>query len=409
MKILLVASLYKPYSRGGAEVVFSSIVDELKKNHEVSVATIVPFQGLRSFFPSVTNEAGVRVYRFCPLNVFSFVYIMGKPTILRLLWHVIDMFTIHSFFAVRSIIKKEQPDVVMTHNLKGIGYTIPAAVRSCSVAHVHTIQDLQLLYPVGTLLFGEEKAPINTTILVRLYAAINKWLFGSPSIAVFASQFLHDYYTERGFFKKSKIIIVPNPIHLNAPREQQGTDRVHQRPYTFSFFGQLEKHKGILFLIDVFKKWKRADVRLLIGSRGSLQAEVQQRIADDPRMQYMGFIDDLPTFLASVHFAIMPSLCYENSPMITFENLAVGTPVIVSRIGGAAEPIQDGVNGFIFLPGNEQSLLDTLERAVKSVEECYDTLSKNAQKSVLDYSVERYCEQLLENLVKKGVCGILRS
>ena len=394
MKILMIASLYRPYSRGGAEVVFNSIVDELKKSHDVSVVSITPFKGFGSLIPRMTEEDGVRVYRFCPLNVFSFVSICGKPTVLRLVWHVIDMFNIHSFFAVKSIIQKEKPDVVMTHNLKGIGYTVPAAVRSCGVTHLHTVQDLQLIYPVGTLLFGEESASINTNALVRLYASACRWLFGSPSIIVFASDFLRRYYAERTFFADSKIVQLSNPIFLNKNSEEETDDRASERPFTFSFFGQLEKHKGILFLIDAFKKWKRDDVRLLIVSRGSLQSEVKRRIADDPRMEYMGFIEDLPTFLKSVHYAIMPSLCYENSPMITFENMAVGTPVIVSRIGGAAEPIQDGVNGFIFTPGDEKSLIETLERAIATVSGRYEELSANAQKSVLDYSLERYCEHL---------------
>ncbi|MDP2630187.1 MAG: glycosyltransferase [Candidatus Uhrbacteria bacterium] len=396
MKILMIASLYRPYSRGGAEVVFNSIVDELKKSHDVSVASITPFKGVRSLIPRMTEEDGVRVYRFCPLNVFSFVNIMKQPMAVRLAWHVIDMFNIHSFFAIRSVINKEKPDIVMTHNLKGIGYTVPVAIRSCRVPHIHTVQDLQLIYPVGTLLFGEESARINTNFFVTVYTAACKMLFGSPTIIVFASDFLRHYYTKRSFFKRSKIVQLSNPIFLNKNPDEGNDSRKITRPFTFSFFGQLEKHKGILFLIDAFKKWKRDDVRLLIGSRGSLQAEVKRRIADDPRMEYMGFIEDLPIFLKSVHYAIMPSLCYENSPMITFENLAVGTPVIVSRIGGAAEPIRDGVNGFIFTPGDERSLIETLERAIDAVPDHYGELSKNARKSVLDYSVERYCEQLGE-------------
>lgn len=395
MKILMIASLYRPYSRGGAEVVFNSIVDELKKNHNVTVASIIPFKGIRSLIPGMTEEDGVRVYRFCPLNVFSFINIMGKPAALRLVWHVIDMFNIHSFFAVRSIINRERPDIVMTHNLKGIGYSIPAAIRSCRATHLHTIQDLQLIFPVGTLLFGEESSPINTNLVVRLYAAACMLLFGSPTIVVFASNYLRDFYSKRDFFKHSKIVQLSNPIFLNARSMQENDDRISKRPFTFSFFGQLEKHKGILFLIDAFKKWKRDDVRLLIGSRGSLQAEVKRRIADDSRMEYMGFIEDLSIFLKSVHYAIMPSLCYENSPMITFENLAVGTPVIVSRIGGAAEPIQDGVNGFIFTPGDERSLIETLERALNVVPGRYAELSNNAKESVLDYAIEKYCEQLV--------------
>ncbi len=391
----MIASLYRPYFRGGAEVVFNSIVDELKKNHDVSVASITPFKGLGSLIPRATEEEGVLVYRFCPLNIFSFVNIVGKPAGVRLVWHIIDMFNVHSFFVIRSIIKKEKPDIVMTHNIKGIGYSIPMAIRSCRVPHIHTVQDLQLIYPAGTVLFGEEQAFINNNIFVSLYGALTRWLFGSPNVVVFASQFLRGSYTKRRFFIKSKIVQLSNPIFFNASSENKQDTREHQRPIICSFFGQLEKHKGILFLIDAFKTWKSNDVRLLIGGRGSLQEEVKKRIADDHRMHYVGFIDDLSTFLQSVHYAIMPSLCYENSPMITFENLAVGTPVIVSRIGGAAEPICDGVNGFIFEPCNTQALHNTLECAITALDH-YSELSDHAKKSVDQYSIDSYCKRLIQ-------------
>ena len=84
--------------------------------------------------------------------------------------------------------------------------------------------------------------------------------------------------------------------------------------------------------------------------------------------------------------------------MITFENLAVGTPVIVADIGGAAEPIRDGVNGFVFEPGNTQALLETLERAIAALDQ-YDTFSDNAKRSVEQYSIDSYC---------KGLIGLIR-
>jgi glycosyltransferase involved in cell wall biosynthesis len=398
MKILMIASLYRPYARGGAETVFNSIVDELKKYHTVSVISIVPAKGIWFLIPRVAKEDGVFVYRFCPLNVFSFVNIAGKPALVRLLWHVIDMFNIHSFFAVRSVIRKERPDVVMTHNLKGLGSTIPLAIRSCAIPHIHTVHDLQLIYPSGTLLFGEESSYKNTARAVGWYAALQRMLFGSPTCVVFASHFLRAYHTRRGFFAQSQIIELANPIFPPPHGCQEGRSALRKTPCVFSFLGQLEKHKGILFLVDTFKKWKCDSARLIIGGRGSVSEEVLREIANDSRIEYRGFIDDCPAFLRAVDYMIVPSLCYENAPMITSESLLFGIPVIVSRIGGAVEPIRDGVNGFIFIPGDEQSLIEIFERALSVSLERYEELSLNARASVSGYFTERYCARLLDCL-----------
>ena len=65
MKIALINCLYKPYRRGGAEVVFNSIVKELKKDgHDVFVVTISGKKEKKNYFVKEMDD--VRVYRFYP-------------------------------------------------------------------------------------------------------------------------------------------------------------------------------------------------------------------------------------------------------------------------------------------------------------------------------------------------------
>lgn len=393
----MIATLYKPYRLGGAEVVFQHIVDELKKEHTVSILTSIPWNGFRSLRPTRTEEDGVIVYRFYPLNLFWFIDFLKKPAILRLLWHGLDMVNLHSYFITRSVIRHVKPDVVMTHNIKGIGYTIPRAICSMKVPHIHTLQDIQLHNPSGLVLYGEEKSFRNNNVLVYCYELVSRWLFGSPKTVVFSSRYLFGRYSERSFFKKSKTIIIPNPLPQSM--FAVSSDKLHKDSALihFAFFGQLEPHKGILFLIDTFKKWKQDNVRLHIGSRGSLEQEVLKRIAGDSRIVRVGFVEDLASFFKTMHYLIMPSLCYENSPLVTFESLANGTPVIVSRIGGAGEPIEDGVNGFQFVPGDEQDLLRVLNCAVAEIGQ-YDERSAYARESVKNYPIEKYVERLLSTV-----------
>ena len=91
MKIALINSLYKPYRRGGAEVVFSNIVKELKYDgHDVFVITISAKPEKTSYFVTIMDN--IRVYRFFPRNIFSFVDINSQPLWKRVIWHIIDMF-----------------------------------------------------------------------------------------------------------------------------------------------------------------------------------------------------------------------------------------------------------------------------------------------------------------------------
>ena len=53
----------------------------------------------------------------------------------------------------------------------------------------------------------------------------------------------------------------------------------------------------------------------------------------------------LATLMRNVDWVVVPSVWWENSPMVIQEALALGRPVIVSDIGGMAEKVVDGVNG----------------------------------------------------------------
>ena len=84
---------------------------------------------------------------------------------------------------------------------------------------------------------------------------------------------------------------------------------------------------------------------------------------------------------------ILPSFAYENSPTSIGESLTAGVPVIASKIGGIPELVKDGVNGFLFQPADQTSLLEALERAM-AVD--YEILRNEALLSASNFSLAKY-------------------
>jgi glycosyltransferase involved in cell wall biosynthesis len=62
---------------------------------------------------------------------------------------------------------------------------------------------------------------------------------------------------------------------------------------------------------------------------------------------------------------IVPSLCYENSPTVIYEAIAVGLPIIASKIGGITELLLD-YGGIMFDPGDERELSDKMNWIIKN-------------------------------------------
>jgi glycosyltransferase involved in cell wall biosynthesis len=63
-------------------------------------------------------------------------------------------------------------------------------------------------------------------------------------------------------------------------------------------------------------------------------------------------------------WVIVPSIWWENSPLVIQEAFRAGRPVICSNIGGMAEKVSHGVNGLHFLVGSATDLARCIEQAV---------------------------------------------
>ena len=199
MKICVISAILPPYNRGGAENV-AFVAMQAFSEHEVFAVSAEPFhdwQSIGGHWDTIEGRGNhsFRVFHFAPINVFSFFNIAKHNAALRLIWHGLDMFNLHTYFIVRRVISNKKPDLILTHNLKGLGYTIPAAIRhsfnkSYKPRWMHTIHDLGAIHPTGLKIYGQEKSFPQTMFLVRLYARLNSWLFGSPDVVISPSNFL---------------------------------------------------------------------------------------------------------------------------------------------------------------------------------------------------------------------------
>ena len=64
--------------------------------------------------------------------------------------------------------------------------------------------------------------------------------------------------------------------------------------------------------------------------------------------------------MRSVDAVVVPSIWWENSPLVIQEALASRRPIICSDIGGMAEKVRDGIDGFHFRAGDPRSLAGLL-------------------------------------------------
>ena len=104
---------------------------------------------------------------------------------------------------------------------------------------------------------------------------------------------------------------------------------------------------------------------------------------------------------------ILPSRS-DNCPLVTIESLAVGTPVIGSRVGGIPEVVRDGLDGFLVPPGDPQALAAKLN-LILTDHELLRELRANARKGFLSRFEQRGAvrkqSHWLETILRNGQHG----
>ncbi|MBU0646230.1 glycosyltransferase [Patescibacteria group bacterium] len=404
MKIAVITNLYPPYARGGAEQVARRLVNEMTLGgHQVFVISTVPYRGWRAFLKSrgwrahLTEHEPVPVYRFGPWNLYHLLNSHRFPVIVRLLWHVIDLLSPLPAWEVRKILKQERPDLVITHNLKGLGLPIARDVQKQGYKHIHTVHDVQLSIPSGLLIFGQERSWINRSPFRYFYEVLVKRAIGRPNLVLCPSMFLARFHRERGFFQHSRVEVLPNP----APKMKF----VQRKPYdpkilNILYASQIESAKGFLFLKSALEKFDRP-FKLHIAGEGVLSQLAAQWAEQDPRVVYHGYVsfENLVHLFEISDVIVVPSLCYEGSPSIIYESFQAGIPVVASRLGGVGELVQYGKNGYLVDTGNVESLLSALKKVADDVDN-FQGRSEEIKATVELYRVDRYLARL-ENLIKE--------
>jgi glycosyltransferase involved in cell wall biosynthesis len=98
----------------------------------------------------------------------------------------------------------------------------------------------------------------------------------------------------------------------------------------------------------------------------------------------------MPARLASIDLLVVPSLWFENSPLVILEARAARTPLLVSDLGGMAELVERGRSGEHFRVGD----VDDLARALTELLTDPARLARLSESSVRPPSVDDHVGEL---------------
>jgi glycosyltransferase involved in cell wall biosynthesis len=201
----------------------------------------------------------------------------------------------------------------------------------------------------------------STSRRLRLYRAIDLLLLRLADRVVTVSRDQRRLLLERGVDRR-RIALVPNVIDAARFREEaDDRDAVRARlgiaaniPL-ITCIGRLSVQKGMDHFLEAAAQVHetRPDTRFLIAGhgplRGALEAQAEALGLRDC-IRFLGYRADVASILAASDVVALPSRD-EGLPVILLEALAMGRPIVATRVGGVPDLIRDGETGLLVPPG----------------------------------------------------------
>jgi len=160
----------------------------------------------------------------------------------------------------------------------------------------------------------------------------------------------------------------PNPnVNRAEMRRRYGLDL---ESTLLLYVGRVDHEKRLDVLLHALCRLGRDDVQLAIAGKGlhlgALRAMAHDLALGD-RVVFLGYVPDetLPALLNSVDIFTMPSEA-ELQSIATLEAMATGRPVLAADACALPELVRNGVNGYLFRPGDAE---DAARRIAQLVEE----------------------------------------
>jgi glycosyltransferase involved in cell wall biosynthesis len=333
VKVVLIGSMYPPFTFGGAEKAIAMLAEALvRRGHNVVVVTLHP-----GYVERTEERNGIRIYHLPLDNVYWPFTQETKPRpLMRIAWHLREMWNWKAARRVGRILDLETPDVVHTHNIIGFSVAIWRAVKQRGIRLVHTLHDYYLLCP-RTTLYRRGRSCQSRCVGCRVLTASRKAASRVPDEVVSVSRFTLDKHKSHGFFPKAVSRVIYNIQSSNDDGIRGVTPRSHVGVLSFGFIGRIEPEKGLEVVLEATRRLTRPEWRLTIAGDGTgAYARYLGRKYRDERIHWLGFTT-ASEFYPAVDVVVIPSQWNEPLPYVCVESLHEGKPLICAQVGGIPE------------------------------------------------------------------------
>jgi glycosyltransferase involved in cell wall biosynthesis len=197
---------------------------------------------------------------------------------------------------------------------------------------------------------------------------------------------------------EDKIAVIKNGISLEAVRGSQSPDSlkaelgVDEGPVVGTV-AKLRPVKGVRYFIEAAAMIhaRHPSVKFLVVGDGSERERLRSlasRLGLNGHIILAGARDDARDLLGLLDVFVLPSLS-EGMPWAVLEAMAVGLPVVATRVGGVPELVDDGRTGYLVEPRDAESISDSVCKLIDDPDAMRQLGSAGRKRAKTEFALDK--------------------
>ena len=389
MRIMIIAASDLPipaYKGGATETLITDLLEreEIKSNSSLAIDVFSHCSGERFSDGNVT-------YYFYKKRLWEKIYFFVMRIIRICLLKKIYIPDVFPMILAKDINLKEYDLVILEGCMQQV-LTTRTVYKGKLALHIHTVMTLTKNTPGAVKIVNKcDYLIANSEFAKRTMELIESNVKGKVLLwknCIKTELFQSDFEKMRNGFRKEHNLTVLDFLYI--------------------YCGRLEPGKGVLELIEAFKK---ADVRgklLIVGAswfssdkKTSYVKKLEEAAGDlKDRIIFTGYVkhENIAQYYHFSDVAIMPSIYKESAGLVAIEAQASGIPVIISDIGGIPEFVHSE-SGLKVKP--DEFFVENLASLMKKLQDdksFYLHEKALAVSNSREYGMDRYCREFFDIL-----------
>ncbi len=292
-------------------------------------------------------------------------------------------------------IKKEKPDIVHVHGAQSEGFYGVLAAKKAGCEHI--------VMTVHGFAFDDSACKGIKHFLYK--NIVEPYSLRGSEYVYCVCRAASERKIVKSNTKKKKYAYIHNPAPVLTVDESREALRarygINESDTVFCISGRLVRDKGFAVLADaiklVNKKTDKPFKFIVIGDGNyrSTFSEMMKKEISDGLVILVGHTNKVADYLNACDVFVFPSF-HENFSIALLEACASRLPCIVSNVGGNAEIIEDGKNGFVIDGFDCEKYAEKMQYFLDNNAKIASMGEYAKQRTDTDFSLENMCQKIDE-------------